>query len=273
MRLSGWVQGVVLLISATFAPQAFRPVSTATTTGSCFLLYQIGAGEVRRNPAATCGTRVSPQSTFKIPHALAAVDAGVISEQESISYDGRPVDFDAWRRSHTLQTAMRYSVVWFFQEMARRLGPDRERAYLERFTYGNQDSSSGLTTFWLGGSLAISPEEQQRFLMKLYADQLPVGRAAADTVRRILVQPSGVVTNAFGEHPFAAPWPTGVVVSAKTGSGGVGDGRQVRWLVGHVRRGDRAWIFVSNVIGDARTPATAAVDLAERALVDERVLR
>ena len=39
----------------------------------------------------------SSQSTFKIPHALAALDAKVIDETTLVKYDGHPVDFPAWR--------------------------------------------------------------------------------------------------------------------------------------------------------------------------------
>jgi len=243
-------------------------------TQSCFLLYQVGVGEVRRNPSSSCSVRVSPQSTFKVPHALAALDAGVLKDDaEVIKYDGHTVDFDSWRRDHTLATAMRYSVVWFFQEIARRLGVDRERRYLESFDYGNRDSSSGLTTFWLGGSLAISPDEQLAFLRKLYSNQLRVSAHAADTVRRILLQPKGKIVNAAGEHPFAQPWPADAVVSAKTGAGPTADRRAVRWLIGRVQRGSNEWFFVSNVVSDGDLPTLVAVEQAERALVDARVLR
>jgi beta-lactamase class D len=267
----------IALAAALAAAVAVVPgvhARAAVPRGSCFLLYEVGVGEMRRNPGATCQVRVSPQSTFKIPHALAALEAGVIENAETLlKYDGRPVDMEFWRRDHTLATAMKYSVVWYFQEVAKRLGAERERAFLEKFDYGNRDSSSGLTTFWLGGSLAISPEEQQRFLLRLFADGLPVTARASNIVRTILVQPRGSVVNALGEHPFAAPWPEDAVVSAKTGSGNTGDGSAVRWIVGHVARGPRSWVFVSNVIGGADTPAYAAVELAERALVDARVLR
>ena len=47
----------------------------------------------------------------------------------------------------------------------------------------------------------------------------------------------------------------------------------VRWLVGHVRRGSREWLFVSNVISDDDLPPLVAVEQAERALIDTRVLR
>ena len=242
--------------------------------GSCFLLYETGVGEVRRDPSATCSTRVSPQSTFKIPHALAALDAGVLPDADTVlKYDGREVDFASWRHDHSLASAMRYSVVWFFQDLATTLGQQRERAYLDRFEYGNRDASGGLTTFWLGRSLAISPEEQVAFLRKLYEGQLNVTPAATKIVRQILIQPSGKVTNARGEHPFATPWPTGTVVGAKTGSGPTGDGNAVRWLVGRVERGSRSWIFVSNVVGDADLSPNAAIELAGQALIAERVLR
>ena len=156
----------------------------------CFLLYEVGKGEVRRRPADICTTRLLPASTFKIPHALAALDAGVVSgADEVIKYDGAPTTMEAWRHDHTLQTAMRDSVVWYFQHLARRLGMERERAYLRRFDYGNADPSSGLTTFWLGGSLQIRPEEQLRFMQRLYRDELPASPSAMRIVRQLIVQP------------------------------------------------------------------------------------
>jgi beta-lactamase class D len=164
-------------------------------------------------------------------------------------------------------------VVWYFQHVAEKLGMAREREYLKRFDYGNQDPSSGLTTFWLGQSLKISPDEQLHFLKRLYADDLPVSKAAMATVKQILIQPRDVVINATGEHPFDAPWPEDAVVSAKTGAGTDRAGRSVRWLVGHVRRGSRAWLFVSATTGGEELPAMSAVDLAASGLREHGVLR
>jgi len=264
----------VLRIAALVAATVARvPAQSPAPSGSCFLLYEIGRGETRREPASSCGLRVTPASTFKIPHALAALDAGVVAGPDVIfKYDGRPVDLDNWRRDHSLASAMRYSVVWYFQRIAEALGPVREREYLERLNYGNRDSSSGPTTFWIGGSLLISPEEEQEFLLRLYGDRLPVSKNAMRTVRDILRQPPGVVMNATGEHGFDAPWPRSAVVSAKTGSATDRTGSNVRWIVGHVQRGSRSWIFASNVVGLGDTPADAAIDLAARALRESGVL-
>jgi len=100
----------------------------------------------------------------------------------------------------------------------------------------------------------------------LYEDALPVSKDAMRIVREILVQPPGAVVNSAGEHPFAAPWPSGTVVSAKTGRG-----ERVTWLVGHIKRQDRAWVFVSCVVGDDLQPL-AAIDLAAASLRSEHVL-
>jgi beta-lactamase class D len=244
------------------------PATASPLRGSCFLLYELGVGQTRRQPDAACATRVTPASTFKIPHALAALDSGVLAGPDiSLPFQG-PTDVPAsWKRAHTLATAMRYSVVWYFQRVASMLGVDRERDYLARLAYGNLDTSGGLTTFWLDGSLRISPDEQEVFMRHLYEDALPVSADAMRAVREMLVQPPGVVVNALGEHPFDAPWPDGTVLSAKTGTAD-----DVTWLVGSVRRLSRSWVFVSCVLGPAEHNMLGAIHLAADSLREAGVL-
>ncbi|HEY0705437.1 MAG TPA: penicillin-binding transpeptidase domain-containing protein [Polyangia bacterium] len=274
--LGRWVLLVVFGVGgcANFStpPHAPRsPEAAASGARSCFLLHEVGVGRVVREPAEGCSVRVTPASTFKIPHALAALDAGVVRADEVFRYDGKPWQHASYRQDQTLTSAIRHSVLWYFQELADRLGAEREIAYLETLRYGNADISSGLRSFWLYESLRISPEEQETFLLRLYGDDLPVSQSSQELVRAALVQPAGVVVNATGAHPFGQPWPEGTVVSAKTGGGAQPDLPDVRWLVGHVRRGPRAWIFVSNVVGH-RLPPLAAVELAATSLKRTGVL-
>lgn len=265
--------GLLAVAALPWVAHGNQPQAVSADTQACFLLAELGVGEVRRAPSSACQTRVTPASTFKVPHALAALDAGVVTgpDERMMYVDGGP-DPESARRDHTLATAMRHSVVWYFQRIAERLGPDRERAYLQRFSFGNMDASSGLTTFWIGGSLLVTPEEQLAFWTRLYQGQLAVGATPLEHVKRMLIQPAGVVVNAAGEQPFGRPWPSDAVVSAKTGSATDRSGQGVRWLVGHVARGRRSFVFVSCVVGPRDVDANAAIDLAARALREAHVL-
>ncbi|MGH8726962.1 MAG: penicillin-binding transpeptidase domain-containing protein [Burkholderiales bacterium] len=46
---------------------------------------------------------------------------------------------------------MTNSVVWYYQELARRIGRERLQAYVDRFEYGNQNISGRIDQFWLTG--------------------------------------------------------------------------------------------------------------------------
>lgn len=249
------------------------PSAQDSTTESCFLLYELGVGEVRRDPSQACRVRITPASTFKVPHALAALDAGVVSGPDEVfTWDGQGDWPPSSRRDHTLASALRNSVVWYFQRIAERLGAEREQEYLQRLAFGNMDSRSGPTSFWLGGSLQVTPEEQQAFWVRLYENRLPIAPAAVAAVKQMLIQPPGVIVNAAGAQRFLGPWPSRVVVSAKTGSATDRSGRGVRWLNGQVERDGRVFVFVSCVIGTKDLEANAAIDLAARALRSSHVL-
>ncbi len=239
---------------------------SATRANECFLLYDEENDRLTREPSEACAARATPASTFKIPHALAALDAGIVGASEKLVYDGADLPFERWKHDHDLASAMRDSVVWYFQRVAERMGREREEAYLKAFEYGNQDASGPLTSFWLGDSLRISPDEQLAFLRRFFEGGLSVREDAVRKVREILVQPRGRIVNAAGEHPLAEPWPEGTTVYAKTGRAS-----PVTWLVGRVERGERRWTFVSAVVGSDEP--LAALKLAAARLVELRVLR
>lgn len=244
-----------------------------TPQRSCFLLTELGGGQVVRRPVDACQIHVTPASTFKVPHAIAALDAGAVTGPDEVM---RFPGGDEWpassRRDHTLASAMRHSVLWYFQAIAERLGMEREKAYVRKFRYGDMDVSGELTRFWIGGSLQITPLEQQEFWLQLYRNQLPVSARAVDQVKAMLVQPNGRIVNAAGEQPFGGRWPETTIVSAKTGSATDRSGQGVRWLAGHVKTRNRSFVFVSCVIGPRDVAANAAIDLAARSLRTAGVL-
>lgn len=222
----------------------------------CFMLLPLSGGAPGFAGEQPCDERTTPASTFKIPHALIALDTGVVEDPEAlVKWDGVKRWVPAWNRDHSLRTAIYDSAVWFFQGTARAIGRERMREYLEAFDYGNATVEEPIDAFWLDeGSLRISAEEQLRFMVTLYGDEgLPRGQAHVPTLRELLVRPPS---------SFAGRLPDGVAVpavhpelvfSAKTGTGGIwtseADG-SVTWLVGHVACPDREHVFVSRVIAD-----------------------
>ena len=109
------------------------------------------------------GKRFSPASTFKIPHTLFALEAGVIRDEfETKGWDGVKRSFPGWNQDQNLRSSMRYSVVWVYEGFAKEIGEQKEREFLKKIQYGNQDSS-GKQPFWIEGNLQISAQEQLDF--------------------------------------------------------------------------------------------------------------
>ena len=136
--------------------------------------------------------RYSPASTFKIPHALFALDAGVVrNEFQVFPWDGTKRSYEAWNRDQNLRSSMRNSVVWVYQRIAKDIGENRARDYLRRTIYGNADPSGGMDGYWLDGNLRISAHEQISFLRRLYKNKLPFKVEHQRLVKDIMIIEAG----------------------------------------------------------------------------------
>ncbi len=237
----------------------------------CFLVYDMNTRRTRVWEAQACDLRTSPASTFKIPHALIGLETGVIPSAEAVRpWDEEKHSSAPWGHAdQTLTTAIRDSVVWYFQEVAAELGENRMLDYLERFDYGNKQVGGYLTTFWLDGTLAISGHEQMDFLRRFWLGKLPVAKRHVDAVREILTQPITALRPRVGEPgDFDRAWGTTAKTAFKTGATVHGAGH-VTWLVGRVQDGENDVVFVSRVTGEGPPSArSSAVEGALQSLLD-----
>jgi len=263
------VRGLAIVILIASHALAGEPDFARLFAGrdGCFELYDMKANElVLRSDPRRCAQRTSPCSTFKVPLALMAFDAGILEDEASpMKWDGTETSREAWNRDQTAATWMRDSVVWFSQRLTPRLGMERVKHYLARFDFGNQDMSGGLTTAWLESSLQVSPDEELRFWQKLWREELPVSKHAFDMTKKIT---------------FVATSDAGWTLHGKTGSGGVDAGGPnqaavlwLGWFVGHVARGDREYVFVTSYSdrvesADRRPPGWIARDMAQQILTE-----
>ena len=222
-----------------------------------FVLYRPGLERFDVLAPDRARARYLPASTFKIANALVALEAGTLRDQhELFRWDGKPKMRRAWERDHTLDSGMRESVVWMFQEVARRTGKARMKEGLQRLGYGNGDIGGGIDHFWLQGSLRISAMEQVEFLRRLREGRLPVGARATRLVRNAL----------------AVERTTRYTLYAKTGTTG-GTRDPVAWWIGWVERdGMPAAYFAMNYAPGPRTPYAARFAIARGLLRGEGIL-
>ena len=253
------------------AGMAVAPAATPPRT--CVVIFDVQTGSTARS-GVSCDTRLSPASTFKIPHALVALETGAVTTTTVEKWDGTPHPSQpSWDRDHTVLSAMKPSVVWFFQRIAPRIGAERMHAWLQQNEYGNADTSGPVTEYWLNGRLRVSPDEQVRFLRRFYSGELPVAAAYLTAVRGAIEQKPGTIENARGVKALDAAWPAGTTLNAKTGATTIADGQGVSWLVGRLSVGGQAYIFAGAAWSQGAVDNLAGADAAIRAFKERKLLR
>ena len=196
---------------------------SAGITGT-FVLYRPADDRLIVANLERAETRFVPASTYKIPHTLIALETGAVADvEEVVPYGGQPQPFAAWERDMSVREAVPASSVPVFQEVARRVGPERMQGWLDRLDYGNRDMGMVQDRFWLDGPLEISAIGQARFLAELAAGTLPAGAEAQATVREVTLLEAGDGHTIFGK----TGWAFDVLP-------------QVGWWVGWVEREDGA---------------------------------
>ena len=137
-------------------------------------------------------TRLSPASTYKIPHTLFALDSGAIADEFQVfEWDGVERSYAPHNQDQDLRAAIRNSALWVFEIIAEAIGESRARTYLERIQYGNADPSSNAGAYWVEGNLAISAFEQVEFLNKLFYNELPFSKEHQLLLKDVLVVEAG----------------------------------------------------------------------------------
>jgi len=198
-----------------------------------FVLYDVNNKYYIRHNEKQCAERWSPCSTFKIPNSLIALETGVAADDNfTLKWDGTKQPYDSWNSDHTLKTAIANSVVWYYRELARRIGEEKMKYYIDKIDYGNKDISGGLDKFWLMSSIAISADEQVEFLLKLITNKLPFSERTVNIVKDIMTLEKNDM----------------YVLRGKTGSGENKDKKRTQgWFVGFLTMGDNAYVFATNI--------------------------
>lgn len=204
-------------------------------------------------------TPFTPASTFKICNSLISLEEGVIeNENVVLEWDKKPRQNREWNADTDMKNAFKNSTVWFYQELAKRVGEKRMQYWLQKAAYGNADISGGIDGFWLWGGLRISPLQQIGFLKKLNDNDLPFSSRSMDIVKRIMI---------VQEH-------SGSTVRSKTGSGKQNE-QYVGWYVGYITTADNVYYFSNCVQSKDKVPnfGPARTEIAYNILNELGVLK
>ena len=244
MKLVWFTCGLLLVASFTATAAHAQDLSGYfKDTKGAFVLYDLQRHRYVRHNKARCRERFSPKSTFKIPNSLIGLETGVIRDAEFIipwnrekyppQADWNQEPFIHWGKDQTLRSAIKYSVLWYYRELALRVGAQQMKKLVAAFNYGNKDAAGRVDNFWLDNTLKISADEQVEFLKAFYAGRLPVSKRSTEIVKDILV---------FEKTPAYQ-------LSAKTGGGPIAEGVYIGWFVGYLETKGNVCFFALNLEG------------------------
>lgn len=207
--------GMLLLSPELIAQQDWAQVfAEFTAEGTMVVLDQrvTPAQSLVYNPQRAA-TRLSPASTYKIPHTLFALDSGAIADELQVfEWDGVVRDYPPHNQDQNLRAAIRNSALWVFEIVAAEIGEARARQYLQQINYGNADPGSDAGAYWVEGKLAISANEQIEFLRRLYYNDLPFTKEHQLLLKDVLVTEAGrdwilrAKTGYQGAHGWWVGW-------------------------------------------------------------------
>lgn len=211
----------------------------------CFVLYDLNKDQYIKFNPERCTEQFIPASTFKIFNSLVGLETGAVKdENEIMKWDGEKRFYDAWNQDLNMNDAFKYSAVWFYQELARRVGEEKMQHYININHYGNEDISGGIDRFWLDGGIRISADEQIEFLKRIYKNEVKFSQRSIDILKRIMIYDQN----------------DNYILRAKTGWA-IRVKDQVGWFVGYVEKNDNVYFFALNV--ESKNPEEGFVSRKE----------
>jgi len=181
-----------------------------------------------------------PGATFDILLSLIAIQTGVVKDDTSIirpaikmkDANGRfTLDIASDLPPLTLGTAFRTDPGIAFGELARKIGIDTLKKWIDSLQYGNKEIGPDTTAFWHDNILKINADEQLGLLKKLYFNQLPFFQRTQEIVRRMMP--------AENNSSFRFTY--------KTAQGTKEDGHAIGWVMGWVEENKHPYFFVVNL--------------------------
>lgn len=212
--------------------EAIQKLLDSTQLVGSVLLFDPQENTYYSNNFDRCDQGYLPASTYKITNSIIALETGVMeSDTTLIKWNGEQRRMKVWEQDLLFKQAFHASCVPCYQEIARKIGPERMNKHLKAFNYGNMVvDSSNIDVFWLEGPSRITQNQQMDFIKRFYTEKLPIKDRTYEIMKRM------IIIDEDENQRF----------SGKTGWS-IRDGFNVGWFVGYLEKGDNVYHVVTNV--------------------------
>ena len=173
--------------------------------------------------------KYTPASTFKIANSIIGLENGFIDSANFLmKWDGIKRENAKWNADQTLNQAFRNSTIWYFQKLAKQIGPDKMQEGLDLLNYGNKTIGDSIDQFWLNGTLKISMLDQVGFLTNIINRKYKLNSNTYDCLLQIM------------KYNLSYQY----VVYCKSGWGQQGS-EDIGWLVGMLIKNGKQYAFAT----------------------------
>jgi beta-lactamase class D len=222
---------------------------------TCMVIEDVrtGAEVYRYGAQSVCNRPLAPCATFQIPLALIGISTAVLKPDQVQAWDGKPQPYKAWEHDADLKGAWRTGSSWYFQRLARTIGPNRFKKQLTDFGYGQGEPLGRPDSFWqgpaAGGGLFLSTRNQADVLRKLARGELSASPEAANAVLDLMAD---VTRGDVTLSDLGASCPS--IADAS---------RDVSWWIGRIRGTERDVVFALSIESQNPLPGS---EIRSRAL-------
>jgi beta-lactamase class D len=174
----------------------------------------------------------SPGGTFNIFNSLLAMHIGRLSDERSFI---KNID-----TTISLNDAFRSSSTPHFMSLARIIGKDTMKRWIDSLKYGNMKIGASVDSFWMNDSLKISADEQLGIMKRMYFKQLPFRASVQESVKKMMI----IENNA----QLQLAYNIGQSVS---------NGKSVVWVIGWIEENRHVYPFVLNFSSNSQNSLDA----------------
>lgn len=235
MKYSITVVFFILLCMFSYA-QDFEKIFRKYNVEGSITIYDLNSNHWIFSDKNNASFATLPASTFKIINSCIALQNKVIKdENEIIDWDGKVRTFngkavDEWNKDSDLKTAYKNSTVWFYVELAKRIGRTKYIDVLNKINYGNGDLSEEGIDFWNYGNFKVTPIQQILFLKNLYDCSLPFDKEIIENVKQIMISEENEK----------------YTIRSKTGWTNK-DGIDIGWNIGYITTHNNVYFFANRI--------------------------